>query len=89
MVFLKIIDLKNFANYHGTSRHLTKNCKDLINIIQEFINQKGIRIDDTLENKDSGVGLVHPNNSQLGIFKDPLLKPTKGCIGMVSTSNYF
>jgi len=75
-----------------TLGHSTKNCKDLRNIIHDFIDQKEIQINDTPKKEDKYIGPIHPDNSQLCIFKYPLTRPIeqpKGCIGIVCTPNYF
>lgn len=79
---------EDVCNYHRMPGHLTKSCRDLIKIIQDFINQKVIRIDDTPKREESDVGLVHIDNSKLRIFIDPLLRSNqqpRGCIVMTST----
>ena len=50
---------EEFYSYHRTPGYLTKNCRILRNIFQEFIDNKAIQMDD---NPEADEGLVHPDN---------------------------
>jgi len=54
---------EEFCNCQRMIGNLTKNYKDLRNIIHDLIDQKAIQIDDTPKKEENDVGPIHPNNS--------------------------
>lgn len=58
-----------FGNYHRVPRHLICNFRSLKHIIHDLIDQGAIKMD---AKPTKQVGLVHPNNKQLGIFTNPI-----------------
>lgn len=76
---------EEFCNYHRVPGHITRNCRMLRHIIQDFIDKIAIKMDDNTTMQD---GILHPNNEHLGEFTNPLPpSQSRGYISKVSTSN--
>jgi len=65
----KSFHCKKFCNYYRVHDHLIWDYMTLHKLIQDFIDNGAIRMDQKLATQ---TGLVHLDNAQLGVFNNPL-----------------